>query len=134
VQGSIKLKQDPAVAAKVSKAHHPPAPVDGAPAFKDQVRRQQRHSVVPPQQQREDIRDGPRFKDQCANAQNVPTSRQSPDPDQASPEAETSQEMLTGLPMPLTAQVVDDHELEEQIRRQILGEAVAAQAVSPSQL
>jgi len=82
VQGSIKHKQDPAVAAKVGN-RLPPAPIDGGPAFKDQVRQQQqRHSVDPLQQ--EGIRNGPRFKDQCANAQNVPTDRQSsPDQDPA---------------------------------------------------
>ena len=86
----------------------------------------------PPQQEREGIRYGPRFKDQCANAQNVPTDRGSPDPDPASPEAEAAgqQTQTTGQPLPVTAQVVDDQEIEEQIRRRI-GEA---QAVPPSQV
>ena len=52
-QGSIKLKQDPAVAIKVVDALRPPAPADGGPAFKDQVRQQQRRSMDPLQQERE---------------------------------------------------------------------------------
>jgi len=140
-QGSIKHKQDPAVPSKVGHCP-PPAPIDGGPSFKDQVRQQQqRRKVGPLQQEGEGIRNGPRFKDQSATTQNVPTDRQSsPDQDPASLEAEyleaeAGQEMQTGEPpLPLTAQVVDDRELEEQIRRRILGEAAAAQAVPPSQV
>jgi len=140
-RGTAKqLKQDPAGAAEVvgDSRRPPPAPMDGGPSFKDQVRQQpQPHSVDPLQQEGEGIRYGPRFKDQCANAQNVPTDRQSSpdqDPAEAGPEEEAGQEAQTGQPLPLTAQVVDDHELEEQMRRRFLGEAVAAQVVTPSQL
>jgi len=131
----------------VSASNQPAANNDRLPDFKDQV-----HNATPPppaqasgKHQKEEgvvaakvghcpppapVDGGPAFKDQCANVQKVPTNRGSPD--LASPEAEEAGQptQTTSEPLPVTAQVVDNQEIEEQIRRRI-GEA---QAVPPSQV